>query len=174
MLTLFVMKKKNCDGFCLLEWLIVIVMLTTMSVMGIDRWQEIKQRIELENETLSLFAFIQRIQSNAIFENKIGTVRLVHDDKGWFFVADEIKVRSVHKNVAAYYRIASSVLVSVKVKNGETFSFYGQQNTANPGSIILQNKQGVTQIIVSSKGRLRCCSQNKTLSRIPACQKNRD
>lgn len=168
------MKRKNCDGFCLLEWLIVIVMLTTMSVMGVDRWQEIKQRIELENETLSLFAFIQQIQYNAIFENKIGTIRLVQDNKGWSFVADEVKIQPVHKNAAMYYRIANSVLASINVKNGEAFSFYGQHNTAEPGSIILQNKQGVTQIIVSTKGRLRYCSQNRTLSRIPACQKNRD
>lgn len=169
MLILFFMKKKNCDGFCLLEWLIVIVMLTTMSVMGIDRWQEIKQRIELENETLLLFAFVERIQSAAIFENSIAAIRLVQDNKGWSFVANKVKIESVHKNVAAYYRMAGSVLASVKVKNGDVFNFYGQQNTADSGSIILQNKQGVTQIIVSSKGRLRYCSQNRTLSRIPSC-----
>ena len=162
-------KLKTCSGFCLMELLVVMVIISSLGLVSLNKWKGIKHRIELEHETLSLFAYIQQVQSEAIWGNKTVKVQLIEKENGKYFRTKEKKIDAACRQIKTHYKIGYSTHISMQFMHKASFTFYGKHNTTEPGTIVLRIHGRCTHIVISNRGRLRYCSKKGMLLRIPAC-----
>ncbi|WP_392566973.1 GspH/FimT family pseudopilin [Utexia brackfieldae] len=161
---------KNSLGFTFIELLIALLILGLLSSVGLDQWSILKQRNALASATLSLFAFIQQAQSEANWQNRNVTIFLFEQDNAWCLSVDyqETRPDSCFKGNRYFFSPASTVRLS-HFNDTAMLTFYGKRANAQPGTLILENSQGRTHIIISGRGRLRYCSETRGISGIPIC-----
>ncbi|ELI8305817.1 prepilin peptidase-dependent protein, partial [Yersinia enterocolitica] len=61
--------------------------------------------------------------------------------------------------------------VSITISLNKEIGFYGIRNTAQAGNIMLSNPAGHIRLIISSRGRIRLCSEGQSIAGIHLCQK---
>lgn len=153
------MKKQNLNGFTLLEMMVVLTLLALLSLSGWSGWQRWQQRQQLNDSAQQIQRLLFRLRSDANWHN-VDHILWLKRGARWCLGAGPVRCdRSLRHTLLAPH--AGVNIRSLTAGMG----FYGLNNTARPGSIVIASEAGERRIIVSSRGRVRTCRQTEEACR---------
>lgn len=150
------MKRMTMSGFTLLEMMMVIALVAVLSTGSWQGWQRWQQRQQLDDSARQVQRLLMRIRSDAWWHN---AARLIWFKPGEPWCLGSGPVPEICGTPARLRLLAPWSGVSVRSLTAD-IGFYGQMNTARPGSIVIANGSGIRRIIVSSRGRVRICQHS--------------
>lgn len=163
--------NRQSQGFTLLELLVVLTIVALMAGGGLHSWIQYQQAIRLEQSAQQLLDFLSRVQANAYWKNETRTVKLLSQGAQWCMVAgqdDKLAENVCRENHPGQFVRRTQDIVLTKFTS-DIFTFFGLRNAAQAGHISLSNSAGQVRLIISVRGRIRLCSESKTVLAIPLC-----
>lgn len=171
------MPHKLYYGFTLLEFLVVMAVITIMSTAGIPSFLDMITKHRLKGATEAVYGDLQLARMEAIKRNKsISLSFQVSDPENWCYamhdnnecdchIVDNCKIDE-HASSITSGQGFNGIDLTTNFKSDST-SFNPIRGTSNSGSITLTTNQKSSKLIVSSLGRIRVCSND--LASYPAC-----
>ncbi|MGM7892273.1 prepilin peptidase-dependent protein [Yersinia enterocolitica] len=162
-----IIKKQK--GISLIELLLVIALAGIMTVWGAQSWHHYRQRERLADSARQLLAFLTHLQAKANRNNSTTLLWIRQDGQGC--------LGSGNKPTIACSLLEGGIFtppypdVSITISLNKEIGFYGIRNTAQAGNIMLSNPAGHIRLIISSRGRIRLCSEGQSIAGIHLCQK---
>ncbi|CNI12938.1 prepilin peptidase dependent protein A [Yersinia aldovae] len=157
------------QGITLIELLLVIALVGSMAVWASQSWHHYRQRERLADSARQLLGFLTHIQAQAHRSNRTALLWVQQSGQGCLGSGDKpILPCSLTTNTIFTPPYPDVVISNLMQKE---MGFYGVRNTAQAGSIILSNPVGRIRLVISARGRMRLCSEGKTLGGIRLCQK---
>ncbi|XKM12602.1 prepilin-type N-terminal cleavage/methylation domain-containing protein [Orbaceae bacterium ac157xtp] len=158
----------NSKGFSLLELLVVILITAILASIGISNWNDIKQRNELTDITMNLIRFLNEVKTEANLTNSNLSLFLVTKaDNEWCIAVTN---KEIPTDCLTKFHFYGNKKITINgLTNATKISFYGRRNNAESGTIELTNSIGTTKIIVSTRERIRYCSNNVFLAGFVEC-----
>lgn len=165
-------KRNNIfikqKGISLIELLLVIALIGSMTAWGAQSWHHYQQRERLADSARQLLAFLIHLQAEANRGNYTALLWAQPDGQGCLSSGD--------KPVKPCSSLAGSVFtppypdVSIAISLKKEIGFFGVRNTAQAGNIILSSPAGRIRLVISSRGRMRLCSEEPSMAGIHLCQ----
>lgn len=149
------------SGFTLLEMMMVIALVAVLSTGSWQGWQRWQQQQQLNDSARQIQRLLMRIRSDAWWHN---AARLIWLKPGEPWCLGSGAVPDTCGTQARLRLLAPWPGVSVRSLTAE-MGFYGQMNTARPGSVVIASEAGIRRIIVSSRGRVRICPHSEETCR---------
>lgn len=152
-----VMKILTERGFTLLEMMLVLAMVAALSSAGWHGWQRWQQRQRLDESAAQIRQLLLRLRSDANWHN---AERLLWLKPGarWCFgggpAVERCRPSSPWQMSAPWPEVRLREL-------SDGMGFYGKNNTAFPGHVLIASPAGERRIIVSARGRVRICAQSE-------------
>jgi prepilin-type N-terminal cleavage/methylation domain-containing protein len=165
------------SGYTLLEFLVTMLVVCIMATIGVPSFLDLINKHRLKGATESIYGDLQLARMEAIKRNKNITISFheggyqdwcyaMHDGSGC-----DCNVLNNCRLDNHYSRIISGLEfhnVGLETNfSSDSTSFNPVRGTSNSGSILLTMKQKASKVIVSSRGRIRICSDD--LTSYPAC-----
>lgn len=153
----------------MLELLIVIAIASSLAGGGLLAWSDYRRALRLEQGARQLLDFAGRIQAGAYWHNETRRMMLIRRDDGWCARggASSAATDCLADDGALF--LPPSRDIELEQATDETFAFYGIRNTAQAGHITLRNPAGRVRLLISARGRLRLCGEERPLLGIPSC-----
>ncbi|CNC62225.1 prepilin peptidase dependent protein A [Yersinia frederiksenii] len=161
-----ILIKQN--GMTLIELLLVIALVGSMVTWGAQRWHHYQQRERLADSARQLLAFLTHLQAEANRSNYTALLWVQPDGQGCLSSGD--------KPVMSCSSLAGPIFtppypdVSISISLKKEIGFFGVRNTAQAGNIILSSPAGRIRLVISSRGRMRLCSEEQSVVGIHLCQ----
>ncbi|CNL07378.1 prepilin peptidase-dependent protein [Yersinia aleksiciae] len=155
-------------GISLIEILLVIALVGVMATWGAQSWHHYRQSERLADSARQLLTFLTHLQ---VQTNRSNDTTLL-----WVEQYGQGCLGSGDKPVAPCSTLTGSVFIPpypdvvITMSLQKSIGFYGVRNTAQAGSILLNNPAGHIRLIISSRGRMRLCSEGQPISGIHLCQ----
>jgi len=171
------MCAKLDSGFTLLEFLVTMTVIGIMMTIGAPSLLNIITKHHLKGATETIYADLQLARMEAIKRNKnISLTFQATDTPSWCYamhddsdcdcnLENSCKIEG-KPSMVTYGKEFDDVSLKTNFKQNTT-SFNPIRGTSNSGSIILTMKQISSKMIVSSRGRIRVCSDE--LMDYPVC-----
>ncbi|EGY28191.1 hypothetical protein Rin_00018990 [Candidatus Regiella insecticola 5.15] len=155
-------------GISLIELMLVIFLASLMAIWGGKNWYRYQQRERLVMSAQQLLSFLTQIKADADWSNR--TISLwIHQANGSCVGSGSMKkISCEEKDNKVYTPAYNDILLNTFAQN--EMGFYGRRNTAQPGHFILSNSAGRIRLVISNRGRMRLCSENKSIAGITACR----
>jgi len=165
-----------CDwrysGYTLLEFLVTMLVVCIMATIGVPSFLDLITRHRLKGATESIYGDLQLARMEAIKRNKNISISF-HEGgyRHWCYAMHDSS--SCDCNVLNNCRLDNhfSRIVSgqdyhnVNLEtnfSSNSASFNPVRGTSNSGSILLTTERKSSKVIVSSRGRIRVCSDDLT------------
>ena len=171
------MHDEPCCGFTLLEFLVTLVVISIMVTIGIPSFHSMITKHRLKGATEAIYSDLQLARLEAIKRNKNITLSFHEgDNNNWCYaihngdtcdcnIAANCKLDD-HASKVTSGREYKDVTLVTNLRQNST-SFHPIRGTANNGSIILSASEKSSKVIVSTRGRIRICSDD--LMDYPGC-----
>jgi len=144
-------------GYTLIETLLTMMLVLTLSASGLYGWQRWQQAQRLWQTASALRDYMMYLRSDANWHNADRRLRLNRTAERWCMVADDAVLTGCPANNPAVFRPRwAEVEISKMTPN---LAFYGLRNTAWTGSIMLSSAAGRWSVVVSGWGRVRLCEE---------------
>jgi prepilin peptidase dependent protein A len=162
----FFEKQK---GISIIELLLVIALVGITALWGGQSWHDYRQRERLADSARQLLAFLTHLQAQT---NRSNNKTLL-----WVQRTGQGCLGSGKKTVTPCSALTGTVFippyadVAIVIPLQKEMGFFGVRNTAQAGNIILSSPAGRIRLIISSRGRMRLCSEAQSISGIRVCQK---
>ena len=171
------MHNNPCHAFTLLEFLVTLLIISIMMTVGIPSFHTMITKHRLKGATETIYSDLQLARLEAIKRNKkISFSFKTGNAKNWCY--------AIHDGITCNCNIPdnctlddkSAIVISGHVFKGidldtnfrkGTTSFNPVRGAANGGSITLSANEISSKVIVSTRGRIRICSQD--LMDYPGC-----
>ncbi|AHK18212.1 N-terminal cleavage protein [Yersinia similis] len=154
-------------GISLIELLVVITLVSVMTLWGGQSWHHYRQRAKLADSARQLLAFLTHLQAEANRNNRTAILWAQPDGQGC--------LGSGNKPTPPCTGLAGSLFIppyrdiAITLPLQKEMGFYGVRNTAQAGNIILSSPAGRIRLVISSRGRLRLCSEQQSMAGIHLC-----
>lgn len=146
------MNRKQ-QGFSLIEIMVVLAMIATLSSSGLYAWQHWQTQQRLWQTTQQLRQFLTLLRNDANGFNREHRLQLRRSGERWCLASAQARVTDCRAASAWQFTPAWPDVQIVDMTEG--LAFFGLRGTAWPGNIRLCNTAGEWQIIVSVWGRIR-------------------
>ncbi|MEB6380259.1 prepilin peptidase-dependent protein [Leclercia adecarboxylata] len=146
------MKKQT--GFTLMEMLVAISLIMTLSAAGLYGWRSWQQQQQLWQTARQVRDYLVVLRNDAWRHNRDHVITLKQNGKGWCLLKTglpECQADSAFVLIPQWSNISITELTPA-------LGFYGLRDTAWAGRIRLQSQAGEWLIIISSWGRIRMCN----------------
>lgn len=147
-----VMKKEK--GFTLIEMLVAVALIVTLSATGLYGWRRWQQQQQLWQTARQVRDFLVVLRNDAWRHNRDHVVALKQDGQQWCLLKTDIPACQADSTFALIPLWPDIHITEITPALG----FYGLRDTAWAGRIRLQSQAGEWLIIVSSWGRIRMCN----------------
>lgn len=146
---------KTMSGFTLAELLIVMVIASILTLGAMSSWQSWQQLQRLNDSARQLQHFLLRLRSEA---NEHNAARILWRRTGAAWCVGSGQLQPCGK---ASRSLFPAPWPEVGLRSlTEEMGFYGRNNVARPGRIVLAGEAGERHVVVSSRGRVRICEDN--------------
>lgn len=171
------MRNKFLFGFTLLEFLVAITVISIMVTIGIPSFLDMISKYHLKGATETVYSDLQLARMEAIKRNKnISLSFQTSNTDKWCYAMHDGNICDC--NVSSHCKMNDKTTMvtlgqqfnDVNLKTNfqlNSISFSPIRGTSNSGSITLTTNQKSSKLIVSSRGRIRACSDD--LMDYPAC-----
>lgn len=160
---------KKQKGISLVELLLVITLAGIMAAWGAQSWHHHRQRESLADSARQLLAFLTHLQAKANRNNNTALLWIREDEQGCLGSGDKPEIACSLLDGGISFTPYPDVSIAIPLK--KEIGFYGIRNTAQAGNIMLSNPAGRIRLIISSRGRIRLCSEEQSIGGIHLCQK---
>lgn len=150
--TLAAMNRKQ-QGFSLIEIMVVLVIIATLSGSGLYAWQRWQTQQRLWQTTQQLRQFLTLLRNDANSFNREHRLQLRRSGERGCLTSAQAGTLDCSATSAWQFMPAWPDVHIVDMTDG--LAFFGLRGTAWPGNIRLCNAAGEWQIIVSVWGRIR-------------------
>ncbi|MEA1064120.1 prepilin peptidase-dependent protein [Apirhabdus apintestini] len=151
--------NQTKQGFTLIELVLVMGIVASLSVGGLYGWRHWQQQQRLQQNALLLRAWLQQIRDEANATNRDFHIRLTQQNKQWALTACANSGAACSPQSRHIWRpTVPDIWLEGDASN---IHFYGLRNTAWAGHLSLGNAGGRWRIIISSWGRIRLCLEGK-------------
>ncbi|AWK14813.1 prepilin peptidase-dependent protein [Candidatus Fukatsuia symbiotica] len=154
------------QGVSLIELLLVMFLVGLMVTWGRQGWYRHQQREQLVTNAQQLLAFLTRIKADADWHNHTILLWVQHSGRGCLG-SREILAAACEGRTDNVFIPSGNISLSATAQN--EMGFYGRRNTAQPGHFTLVNSAGRIQLVISNRGRMRLCSEDKSIAGIGRC-----
>jgi len=171
------MRNKSCHGFTLLEFLVTLLVFSIMMTIGIPSFHAMITKHRLKGATETIYSDLQLARLEAIKRNKNVTLSFqTSDDNNWCYAIHDASTCDCNIPDNCTLDDKSSMVISgrdfkdVDLTTNfrlDTTSFSPVRGATNSGSITLTANEKSSKVIVSTRGRIRICSQD--LMDYPGC-----
>lgn len=151
------MKTSYYGGFTLLEMMLVLAIVAALSTAGGYGWQRWQQRQRLDDSAGQVRQLLLRLRSDANWRNAERLLWLKPGARwclGGGSAGEPCRASSPMQLVAPWPEVRVREL-------SDGVGFYGRNNTAYPGHVLIASPAGERRIIVSGRGRVRICAQSE-------------
>ncbi|WP_145590994.1 prepilin peptidase-dependent protein [Yersinia rochesterensis] len=159
------LKKQN--GISLIELLLVIALAGIMAVWGTQNWHHYRQRERLADSARQLLAFLTHLQAKTNRSNSTAWLWIQQEGQGCLGSGDKPVMPCSPLDNSVFIPPYPDVSIAIPLK--KEMGFFGVRNTAQAGNIMLNNPAGRIRLIISSRGRMRLCSDEQSISGIHLC-----
>jgi len=154
------MKKQQ--GYTLIETLVAVMLVITLSAAGVHGWQGFQAHQRLWQTAWQVRDYLELLRDDANGHNRDHVISVTREGNGWCLISSVNNDAGCSaRNPFAMKPLAADVAL---VNITPTLKFYGLRNTAWAGHILVRNTAGAWQIIVSKWGRIRMCQQTSEAS----------
>ncbi|CNF06125.1 MULTISPECIES: prepilin peptidase-dependent protein [Yersinia] len=160
----FLIKQK---GISLIEVLLVIALVGVMATWGAQSWHQYRQRERLADSARQLLAFLTHLQVQANRSNDTALLWIQQHGQGCLGSGDKPTAPCSVLTGRVFIPPYPDVAITMSLQ--KSIGFYGVRNTAQAGSILLNNPAGRIRLIISSRGRMRLCGEGQSISGIHVC-----
>ncbi|MFC3394577.1 prepilin peptidase-dependent protein [Brenneria rubrifaciens] len=164
-------NHRQRRGFTLLEILSVLAIAALLTGGGLYAWTGYQQALRLEQSAQQLLDFFNRVQANAYWYNQTRTAWLIQQGGRWCIVSDAGRqvedIGCGEENSLQYVPTVKEISVAKATR--DSFAFYGLRNTAQAGHMTLMSPAGRLRLVISVRGRMRLCSEERQVLAIPLC-----
>lgn len=145
--------KKN-TGFTLMEMLVALSLIVTLSAAGLSGWRRWQQQQQLWQTARQVRDYLVVLRNDAWRTNRDHIVALRQDAKGWCLLKAGMPVCQADN--AWVLRPGWPDIQVIELT--PSLGFYGLRDTAWAGRVRLQSPAGEWLILVSAWGRIRMCN----------------
>ncbi|MGE4801740.1 prepilin peptidase-dependent protein [Yersinia hibernica] len=156
-------------GISLIELLLVIALAGVMATWGTQSWHHYRQRERLADSARQLLAFLTHLQAKANRNNSSVLLWVEPGQQGCLGSGDKPVTPCALLENSVFTPPYTDVAIAISLK--KEIGFFGTRNTAQAGNIMLNNSAGRIRLILSSRGRMRLCSEEQSISGIHLCKK---
>ena len=156
-------------GISLIELLVVIALVGVMATWGAQSWHHYRQREKLADSARQLLAYLTLLQAQTNRSNGTALLWIQQTEQGCLGLGS--RPNTTCSTLAGHAFIPPYTDVAITFSLHKRIGFYGIRNTAQAGNIMLSNSAGRIRLIISSRGRMRLCSEGQSISGISSCQK---
>lgn len=153
-------------GMTLIELLAALLIVGMLTGWSVGQWRHHQQALRLEHSAQQLLAFLLRLQADANWRNRT-TMLWFKNGVPWCLGGGAPPPDCGSAGGSAFSPPYRDVLLSAYT--GKEIGFHGLRNTAQAGHIILSNGAGSLRLVLSARGRLRLCSEEKRVRGIALC-----
>jgi prepilin peptidase dependent protein A len=133
---------------------------------GVSQWRHYQQALRLEQSAQQLLAFLTRLQADANWHNR-NALLWFRTGEDWCIGSGTVAVSCTA--ATAWVFKPSYPDVQLQDFAPKEFGFYGLRNNALAGHILLANGAGHIRLVLSAKGRLRLCSEERVIRGVALC-----
>ncbi|EPP1033218.1 prepilin peptidase-dependent protein [Cronobacter turicensis] len=155
------MKRKQ-QGYSLIEVMVVLVIVISMSAAGVYGWQRWQNQQRLWQTAQQTRDFLEQLREDANWRNADHKLRLQRGPEGWYLGTQTNDEQACRKGAKDQFSPPWSEVEIGEMTPG--LAFFGLRNTAWPGHIILKSQAGEWRIIISVWGRIRLCEPGEGTS----------
>lgn len=144
-----------------MEILLVIAIMAILSTSGFNGWQNYRQRVFLEQTSANLLAFLSQVQQRANWHNETYLLRqsTINGQYCISYIRD-VSNTGCFSDIGLTFIFPDSNFTLDITQSEIGLGFYGLRNTSGSGNIIISNDAGRVRLVLSSRGRLRRCSES--------------
>jgi prepilin peptidase dependent protein A len=154
------------QGMTLIEVMIVLALVASMSLWSLHGWREYQQQLQLEQQAQRLRLYLTGLQSIAYSHNQTQLLWVIDGLSGCVGAGKRPASCLVAED--RYFQ-TTAPNISVRAYSEKIMGFYGLRNMAQGGHINVSNAAGTLRVVLSARGRLRLCSFGKPMSGFPKC-----
>lgn len=156
------MKKQQ--GYTLIEMLVAMLIMVSLSATGLYGWQQWQQQQRLWQTACQLRDYLLQLREDANWRNRDHILTAVKEGSSWCLVSSVAAQPScMPRSTLVFTPLWRDVSLA---EITPSLAFYGLRNTAWAGHIRLKSGAGEWRVVVSPWGRIRLCERNET----DACQ----
>jgi|GEM_PF-6739181 len=148
---------KSVAGFSLLEIMCALIIMSMLTSFSVTRWQIYQQKLQLDNASRSLMAFLMQVQFSA---NQLNRHYQVNFTEPSLLNILEVIEQDGHELITIFDMLKQEKSIVLSSANVNTpIVFYGKRNMASAGHFSVANALAEVRVIVSARGRIRRCVQ---------------
>ncbi|EKP4474804.1 prepilin peptidase-dependent protein [Cronobacter dublinensis] len=155
------MNRKQ-QGYSLIEVMVVLVIVISMSAAGVYGWQRWQQQQRLWQTAQQTRDFLEQLREDANWRNVDHKLWLQREPQGWCLGTQASEGQTCRKGTKNQFSPPWPEVDVSEMTPG--LAFFGLRNTASPGHLILRNGAGEWRIIISVWGRIRLCEPGEGIS----------
>lgn len=150
------MKKQQ--GYTLIEMLVVMLLIISLSAAGLYGWQRWQQQQRLWQTACQVRDFLLQLREDANWHNRDHTITIIREKSSWCLISSASGQHTCQPRTTLVFTPRWHEVEVVDIT--PDLAFFGLRNTAWAGHIRLQNAAGQWRLVVSSWGRIRLCRSN--------------
>ncbi|WP_369789838.1 prepilin-type cleavage/methylation domain-containing protein [Rouxiella sp. WC2420] len=150
----------------LIEIMLVLGLIAMLSIGSLQGWREHQQRARLEQQAQMLRIYLSGLQAQSYQYNLSHLLWTIVGKSGC--VGSGIKPADCASAGDSLFK-PTAPDITVGVYSEKTMGFYGLRNMAQAGHITLTNAAGTIRVILSARGRIRLCSEGKSIAGMAVC-----
>lgn len=150
----------------LIEVMLVLGLVATLSVWSLQGWRAHQQRAELAQQAQGLRLYLTDLRAQSYQHSQTRLLWARVGSPGC--VGSGAKPAECPQAGAGVFN-PSAAGITVGIFSEKIIGFYGLRNTAQAGHITLSNAAGTVRVILSARGRIRLCSEGQSIAGIAVC-----